>query len=897
MFGKIAKGLFGSANERYIKRLQKEIKAIEALEPALEVLSDDALKQKTDDFKKRLSAGETLDDILVEAFATVREAAKRTLGLRAFPVQLVGGIVLHKGQIAEMRTGEGKTLVSTFAVYLNALEDKGVHVVTVNDYLAKRDSEWMGKIYEFLGLSVSCIVHGLSDSERKAAYNCDITYATNNELGFDYLRDNMKYSLEDMVQRPFHFAIVDEVDSILVDEARTPLIISGPSDDHSDLYQHMDTIVKTLKPEDYEIDQKSRSIQFTEEGNEALEDKLRKDGLLIEGSLYDTANVSLIHHATQAAMANFVFVKDVDYMVKPSQYGKPEVMIIDPFTGRTMEGRRWSNGLHQAVEAKEKVDIQPENQTLASITYQNYFRLYPKLAGMTGTAMTEAGEFHEIYKLEVIDIPTNIPVARKDFDDMIYLTEKDKITAVVDHVKECIGRGQPVLVGTASVEKSEELSETFRKIGIKHNVLNARQHEREAETIALAGEPASVTIATNMAGRGTDIQLGGNLEMRIKDECADITDEKEKQKKIEHIRNQVQEARLKVKEAGGLAVIGTERHESRRIDNQLRGRSGRQGDEGLSRFYLSLEDDLMKRFGSDRLDTMLRRFGLKEGEAIEHPWVTKALERAQKNVENFNFEARKQSLKYDDVLNDQRREIYAQRLEIMETKDLTEVILNIQEETAEDLLHMVIPPKTPVDECDIDVLKSRALSLFNIPAEKIDEWLKDEDIDEYKLKEHFIDAAKTTYLFYKAQYGENFNHLEKNILLQVIDNQWQDHLLTLDHLRQGIGLRAYGQRNPLDEYKREAFQLFQVLLENIRNKMASVLSHISIQQAPPEEPAAPPMAPLAKPHNHQEKTNELPDYKPFDANDESTWKDNVPRNAPCPCDSGKKFKQCHGKLA
>ncbi len=898
MFGKIAKSLLGSANERYIKKLQKEIKAIEDLEPEYEALSDDEFKHKTIRFRERLEAQEDLNDILIEAFATVREAAKRTLGLRAFPVQLIGGMVLHKGQIAEMRTGEGKTLVSVFAVYLNALEGKGVHVVTVNDYLAKRDSEWMGKIYEFLGLSVACITHELSDDERRAAYKCDITYATNNELGFDYLRDNMKYSLEDMVQRPFNFAIVDEVDSILIDEARTPLIISGPSDDHSELYNQIDEIIKTLKEEDYEIDQKSRSIQFTEEGNEVLEDKLRKAGLLIEGSLYDTSNISLIHHATQAAMANFVFTKDVDYMVKPDPSGQMNVMIIDPFTGRTMEGRRWSNGLHQAVEAKENVTIQPENQTLASITYQNYFRLYPKLAGMTGTAMTEAGEFYEIYKLEVIDIPTNLPIKRQDYDDMIYLTEKDKTTAVVTFVKECIERGQPVLVGTASVEKSEELSNIFRKISIKHNVLNARQHEREAETIALAGEPKSVTIATNMAGRGTDIQLGGNLDMRIKNETSQITNPQEKENQIKSITQQVQEAKQKVKQAGGLAVIGTERHESRRIDNQLRGRSGRQGDEGLSRFYLSLEDDLMKRFGSDRLDIMLRRFGLKEGEAIEHPWVTKALERAQKNVENFNFEARKQALKYDDVLNDQRREIYAQRYEIMEADDLTETILNIQEETIEDLLLSIIPPKSYKEQWDTDTLKGRCLNLFNVDPNKIDTWLEDEEFDEYALKEHLIDNAKKTYLSYKGQYGKNFNHLEKNILLQVIDHQWQEHLLTLDHLRQGIGLRAYGQRNPLDEYKREAFGLFQNLLENIRNQMVSVLSHISIQQAPPEALQTPTsFSPPSQSLSQDSSDKDMDIIKEFDAEDSSTWKHHVSRNALCPCGSGKKFKQCHGKLS
>ncbi|MFV0431050.1 MAG: preprotein translocase subunit SecA [Alphaproteobacteria bacterium] len=880
MFGKIAKSVFGTANERYIKKLQKHIQAIEKLEPEYEALSDEEIKAKTSEFRERLHNGETLDNLLVEAFACVREAAKRTLGLRAYPVQLVGGMVLHRGQIAEMRTGEGKTLVSTFAVYLNALEGKGVHVVTVNDYLASRDAAWMGEIYTFLDLSVGCIVHGLDDNERRAAYSCDITYATNNELGFDYLRDNMKYSRQDMVQRPFSFAIVDEVDSILVDEARTPLIISGPSEDHSDLYISINEIIKTLKPEDYEIDQKSRSIQFTEEGNEVLEDKLRQAGILIEGSLYDTANISIIHHSTQAAMANFVFVRDVDYMVKPGESGLAEVMIIDPFTGRAMEGRRWSNGLHQAVEAKEGVTIQPENQTLASITYQNYFRLYPKLAGMTGTAMTEAGEFMEIYKLEVVDIPTNLPISRKDHDDLIYLTEKDKVEAVVTQIKECIERNQPVLVGTASVEKSEELSTTLNKLKIKHNVLNARQHDREAEVIALAGEPGNVTIATNMAGRGTDIQLGGNLDKHLKDHP---------DKTPEAIKQQIAEAREKVLAGGGLAVIGTERHESRRIDNQLRGRSGRQGDVGLSRFYLSLEDDLMRRFGSDRLDGMLRKFGLKEGESIEHPWVTKALERAQKNVENYNFEARKQSLKYDDVLNDQRREIYSQRLEIMETEDLQELVLEIFEDTAEHSIRESIPPKAFVEQWDIKGLKDDMSRIFGIEEDELQTWLDADDISEDVLVDKIVEHAKARYLEQKDTYGEAFNDIEKNLMLQIIDRQWQDHLLTLDHLRQGIGLRAYGQRNPLDEYKREAFELFQVLLERIREQLCSVLLHLVIQ--PREE------APVNDTDSSQaniERAENIPEG--FDPEDSNTWHNFVSRNAPCPCGSGKKFKQCHGKL-
>ncbi|MFV0321537.1 MAG: preprotein translocase subunit SecA [Alphaproteobacteria bacterium] len=889
MFGKFAKSVFGTANERYIKKLQKHIHAIEKLEPEYAALSDNEIKAKTEEFKERLRNGASLDDILVEAFANVREAAKRTLNLRAYPVQLIGGIVLHRGQIAEMRTGEGKTLVSTFAVYLNALEGKGVHVVTVNDYLASRDAEWMGAVYKFLGLTVGCIVHGLNDDERRAAYNCDITYATNNELGFDYLRDNMKYSRADMVQRPFNYAIVDEVDSILVDEARTPLIISGPSEDHSDLYKTMNEIIKTLKPEDYEIDQKSRSIQFTEEGNEVLETKLRQAGIMTEGSLYDTSNITLIHHSTQAAMANFVFVRDVDYMVKPGNSGSLEVMIIDPFTGRTMEGRRWSNGLHQAVEAKEGVDIQSENQTLASITYQNYFRLYPKLAGMTGTAMTEAGEFMEIYKLEVIDIPTNVPITRKDHDDLIYLTEKDKLDAVIAQIKECIGNNQPVLVGTASVEKSEELSNILKKLNIKHNVLNARQHEREAEVIALAGEPGNVTIATNMAGRGTDIQLGGNLDKLIKDNPND---------EPQNIKILVQNNREKVLAGGGLAVIGTERHESRRIDNQLRGRSGRQGDVGLSRFYLSLEDDLMRRFGSDRLDGMLRKFGLKEGESIEHPWVTKALERAQKNVENYNFDARKQSLKYDDVLNDQRREIYGQRIDIMDADDLQETILDVFEETAERVITRSIPAKAYADQWDIETLTQDMSRIFGIDDVRVDAWIKEEAVDENMLIERVLEQMNKRYLEQKELYGEAFNDIEKNLMLQIIDRQWQEHLLTLDHLRQGIGLRAYGQRNPLDEYKREAFELFQILLEKIREQTCSVLSHLVIQARNTAEDDAQSMPPQQAPEGNIADTNEpeLEYPEGFDPNDPETWASFVSRNSPCPCGSGKKFKQCHGKL-
>lgn len=882
MLGKIAKSLFGTANERYIKKLQPNVQKIEALETEFEQLSDDEIRLKTDEFRKRLEEGEKLDDILVEAFAAVREAAKRTLGLRAYPVQLTGGMVLHRGQIAEMRTGEGKTLVSTFAIYLNALEGKGVHVVTVNDYLANRDAGWMGVIFEFLGLSVGCVLGGMDDQQRHHAYRCDITYGTNNEFGFDYLRDNMKYSKEAMVQRPFNFAIIDEVDSILVDEARTPLIISGPSENHSNLYLAMNEVIQQLDESDYEVDLKSRSIQFTEQGNINLEDKLRNAGLLVEGSLYDIQNISLVHHATQAAMAQYVFVPNVDYMVKNKQ-----VMIIDPFTGRTMEGRRWSNGLHQAVEAKEGVEIQPENQTLASITYQNYFRLYPKLAGMTGTAMTEAGEFMEIYNLEVIDIPTNVPVVRQDFDDLIYLTEKDKNAAVIDQIKECISKNQPVLVGTASVEKSEELSKVLRKEKIKHNVLNAKHHEREAEIIAQAGLPGNVTIATNMAGRGTDIKLGGNLEVAL-EEAKHNTEDPGKLAEIEaKLKEEFAQNRQKVLDGGGLAVIGTERHESRRIDNQLRGRAGRQGDPGFSRFYLSLQDDLMKRFGSDKLDNMLRRFGFEEGESIEHKWVTSALERAQKRVEGFNFDARKQALDYDNVLNDQRKAIYEQRFDIMASEDLSEDILEMYDEVADDILNDTIPQGSYIEQWDLDTLVERAANTFGI-KDDIKAWAKEEGVGEAQLKERFVRYAQAEYQKKKDTYKEAFDNLEKNILLQVVDHQWQEHLLTLDHLRQGIGLRAYGQRNPLDEYKREAFALFEHLLQKIREQMCTVLSNLVIETQAEEQAEA-----------RDEAFASAVQAAIQDVDDATVemWLQTVPRNAPCPCGSGNKFKFCHGRLA
>jgi preprotein translocase subunit SecA len=925
MFGALARRLFGTANDRYVKSLGPLVDQINELEPELEKLSDEQLRARTAEFKQRLADGADLDDLLVEAFATVREAAKRTLGQRHFDVQLMGGIVLHRGMIAEMKTGEGKTLVSTLPVYLNALAGKGVHVVTVNDYLAKRDAEWMGQIYQLLGLSVGCIVHELDDSERQQAYLCDVTYGTNNELGFDYLRDNMKFRLEDMVHRPFSYAIVDEVDSILIDEARTPLIISGPAEDSSELYIRVDKLIPELAETDYEKDEKQRTVTLTESGQEKMERLLREAGLLETGTLYDIHNVSLVHHGNQALRAHKLFARDTDYIVKDDK-----IVIIDEFTGRMMEGRRYSEGLHQALEAKEGVTVQNENQTLASITFQNYFRMYPKLAGMTGTAMTEAEEFGDIYRLEVIEIPTNEPCIRDDTDDEVYRSTREKYDAIVEQVLECRGRQQPVLLGTVSIEKSEALSEVFKQKKIPHNVLNARYHEQEAHIIAQAGRPGTVTIATNMAGRGTDIQLGGNLEMRLKSEVATIEDPGQRETRAAEIRAEIAAARELVRNAGGLFVIGSERHESRRIDNQLRGRSGRQGDPGASKFFVSLQDDLMRIFGSERMDSMLQRLGLKEGEAIIHPWVNKALAKAQQKVEARNYDIRKQLLKFDDVMNDQRKVVYDQRKEIMSASDVAETVADMRNESITEMVAMAIPENSLPEQWDIEGLHAEGLRLLAIDL-PVTDWAKEEGIDRDAVEERIVAAADRHMAEKTANYGPELMRMaEKSLLLQLLDQTWKDHLLSLDHLRQAINLRAYAQRDPLNEYKREAFDLFEEMLVNLRQQLTSVLSHVELRMEPPPmpEPAftqfnfsdpggiefefEPEMAemeamdggggylapePAAQRGRGARRGNgyggngagERP------AGPRSPWA-GTPRNATCPCGSGKKFKHCHGRI-
>lgn len=907
MFSAIAKSLFGSANDRYLSSLQKDVDAINGLEAELEALSDDAIKARTEAFRERLKAGETADDIMIEAFATVREASKRTLGLRHFDVQMLGGIVLHRGQIAEMKTGEGKTLVSTLAVYLNALSGEGVHVVTVNDYLASRDADWMRPVYDFLGLTVGVIKHGLDDDERRAAYGCDITYATNNELGFDYLRDNMKFSLEDMVQRPFNYAIVDEVDSILIDEARTPLIISGATEDNSDLYVIVDKLLKNITPDDFEKDEKARSVTFTEAGMEKLEGLMREQGLLDEGSLYDINNIALVHHANSALRAHILFQRDTDYIVKDGK-----VIIIDEFTGRMMEGRRYSEGLHQALEAKEGVEIQNENQTLASITFQNYFRLYPKLAGMTGTAMTEAGEFHEIYGLEVIEIPTNVPCIRKDEDDIVFRTGDEKFEAILDLIEDCHKRQQPVLVGTVSIEKSEELAARLKKRKIEHNVLNARFHDQEAQIIAQAGRPGGVTIATNMAGRGTDIQLGGNVEMRALQEIKAEPGTPEYEAHYKKISDEIAADREIVKQAGGLYVIATERHESRRIDNQLRGRSGRQGDPGASSFFLSLEDDLMRIFGSERIDSMLQKLGLQEGEAIVHPWVNKALEKAQQKVEERNFEIRKNLLKFDDVMNDQRKVIYEQRKELMAAEDVSEDVADMRHQVIDDMVALTMPEKAYAEQWAMDTLHEEVMRVFGLDL-PVQEWAKEEGIAEAEIRERLIHAVDAQIATKAANAGpEIFRSVEKAVLLQLLDQLWKDHLLTLDHLRHGIGLRAYGQRDPLNEYKQEAFSLFEEMLVGLRERTAMMLAHVELSMDFSEEEYL-----AARAGDEGEAHHDNPEYLggeeeavegaatmtvvnrqsavEVDPNDPTTW-GKVPRNAPCPCGSGNKFKHCHGKV-
>ena len=889
MFGALARKVFGSANERFLKRLQAQVESINALEANLRTLSDADLAGQTAVLRAKLNSGTSLDEILPDAFATVREAARRTLGQRHFDVQLMGGMVLHRGMIAEMATGEGKTLVATLPVYLNALGGKGVHVVTVNDYLAKRDADWMGQIYKFLGLTVGCIVHGLSDEERRLSYAADVTYGTNNEFGFDYLRDNLKFRLEDMVQRPYNFAIVDEVDSILIDEARTPLIISGPAEDSSEMYRKADKLIPSLAPEDFEKDEKARAVTLTEAGVEHIEDMLRTSGELGEGSLYDIHNVSLVHHVNQALRAHKLFSRDTDYIVKDGK-----VVIIDEFTGRMMEGRRYSEGLHQALEAKEGVEIQMENQTLASITFQNYFRMYPKLAGMTGTAMTEATEFGDIYKLEVIEIPTNLPCVRRDNDDEVYRTFKEKTQAVITQIEDCHKRRQPILVGTVSIEKSEAFSAELKKRRIAHQVLNARYHEQEAQIISEAGRPGAVTIATNMAGRGTDIQLGGNLDMRLKRELAEINDPDARTRRAAAIAEEIAAAKKIVLEAGGLFVIATERHESRRIDNQLRGRSGRQGDPGESKFFVSLEDDLMRIFGSERMDGMLQKLGLQEGEAIIHPWINKALEKAQQKVEARNFEIRKQLLRFDDVMNDQRKVIFEQRKEIMSATDVSDTIADMRHQTVSDLVARCIPEHAYAEQWDSASLHEECRRLFALDLPVAD-WVKEEGIADAEIRERILTAADRHMAEKAANVGPDVMRMvEKSLLLQILDQIWKDHLHSLDHLRQGISLRAYGQRDPLVEYKKESFELFMSMKERIDEEIVRYL--MLLEPMTDEERRAE----EEKRRREQEMIFQAASRSKAgeEAKQAQTVRmaaaSKVGRNDPCPCGSGKKYKKCHG---
>ena len=942
-FGALAAKVFGSANDRKVKSYRSKVEAINALEADVAKLSDDELRARTAEFRTQIEGGKTLDDLLAPAFATVREAAKRSLGQRHFDVQMIGGMALHQGKIAEMKTGEGKTLVATLAVYLNALNGKGVHVVTVNDYLASRDAEWMGNVYRFLGLTVGVILHDMDDEQRKAAYACDVTYGTNNELGFDYLRDNMKMSKAEMVQRGHTFAIVDEVDSILIDEARTPLIISGPVEDRADLYVAIDKLIPSLAKGDFELDEKQRSVSLTEAGNEKMEQLLEKAGLLTPGgSLYDIDNVTTVHHVTQALKAHKLFLCDRDYIVKGGQ-----VVIIDEFTGRMMQGRRYSEGLHQAIEAKEEVEIQPENQTLASITFQNYFRLYKKLGGMTGTASTEANEFMDIYGLDVLEIPTNRPVGRLDEDDEIYRTAREKWEAIIQEIERAKSREQPILVGTVSIEKSEQLAEMLKQRGIEHQVLNARFHEQEAAIIAQAGKPGAVTIATNMAGRGTDIQLGGNAQMRILEEASEIEDGPEKDKKIAAIKAEIEKNRdfvrdivetvelepakgakpaKSVSKPGGLYVLATERHESRRIDNQLRGRSGRQGDPGRSKFYLSLEDDLMRIFGSERMDTVLKTLGLQEGEAITHPWMNKSLEMAQRKVEARNFDIRKQILKYDDVMNDQRKVIFEQRLDIMNEEDVSETVADMRHHLVDELVKKHIPGAAYAEQWDVKGLHEVIGGIFGLEL-PVEAWAAEEGIAEAEIKERVLKAIEDKAAAKEAEFGpEAARQIEKMVLLQTLDHLWREHLVTLEHLRQVIGFRAYGQRDPLNEYKTEAFVLFEAMLAKLREAVTGQLMHIEL--APMEE--QPLMQPVELPEmhaHHIDATTGLDELALVDAvlsaehtprqaapekrapmqtrkagegsginpNDPATW-GRVSRNQPCPCGSGRKYKHCHGKL-
>ena len=914
MFGALAKSIFGSSNERYVKSLGKIVERIASFEPAISAMSDEELTAQTTRFRDRLTQGETLDDLLPEAFATVREAAKRTLGQRHYDVQMVGGIVLHRGEIAEMRTGEGKTLVATLATYLNALEGKGVHVVTVNDYLASRDCEWMGQVYRFLGLTTGVIVPNLSEDQRREAYNADITYATNNELGFDYLRDNMKYDRASMVQRPFNFAIVDEVDSILIDEARTPLIISGPTDDKSELYVAVDAIVKRLDEDDYEKDEKQRTVTLTEDGTEKIERLLEEAGLLEGANLYDFENTAVVHHVNQALRAVVMFRRDIDYIVKDGK-----VIIIDEFTGRMMDGRRWSDGLHQAVEAKEGVNIEPENQTLASITFQNYFRMYPKLGGMTGTAATEATEFYEIYKMNVVTIPTNRPVQRVDEEDSFYKNLEDKFRGIAKTIKIHAEQGQPVLVGTVSIEKSEMLSEFLNQEGVKHAVLNARFHESEAHIVAQAGRKGAVTIATNMAGRGTDIKLGGNLEMRVEDELRDMPEGPEREAAIARIDAEIEAEKAEVLAAGGLFVLATERHESRRIDNQLRGRSGRQGDPGLSRFYLSLDDDLMRIFGPDTMFAKMIRSNLEDGEALPpSKWLSKAIETAQKKVEARNYDIRKQVVEYDDVMNDQRKVIYEQRSDIMDADTVDDVVTDMRHETVNDIVGASCPPGTYPEQWDIERLKARTAEILELEPD-FDAWLAEDAVDPEMIEERLNALADEAVAEKVAGIDpENWHMIEKSILLQSLDHHWKEHLSTLDALRQVVHLRAYAQKTPINEYKQEAFALFERMLGNIREDVTGSIARVQFRMDGGD------VAPLP-----EFDLPVLPDFitthiDPFSGEDNSGDIDagqlggitttlprppvgnaapgeftdlNISRNAPCPCGSGQKYKHCHGALA
>ncbi len=884
-FGALARMIFGTSNDRRLKQYRAKVEAITALEPQMENLSDDALRAKTVEFRSLLDNGTQLDDLLVPAFAVVREAAKRTLGQRHYDVQLLGGMVLHDGAIAEMRTGEGKTLVGTLATYLNALSGQGVHIITVNDYLATRDASWMGRVHEFLGLTVGVIAHGLDDAERRAAYACDITYGTNNEFGFDYLRDNMKFDAESMVQRRHHFAIVDEVDSILVDEARTPLIISGPTDDKSDLYVTLNKFIPNLSPEHYEVDEKARSVNLTEDGTEFIETQLREAGVLVEGTLYDAENVTILHHMNQALRAYTLFARDKDYMVRDG-----EVVIVDEFTGRMMQGRRYSEGLHQALEAKEQVAIQPENQTLASITFQNYFRLYEKLAGMTGTASTEADEFLDIYKLEVVEIPTNLPVQRIDDDDEIYRKVVDKERAIVRLIEECHARKQPVLVGTTSIEKSEHLAELLVEAGVPHQVLNARYHEQEAYIVAQAGVPGAVTIATNMAGRGTDIQLGGNADMRIERECDGLTDDAAIKAKEAEIRADIQHKKDEALAAGGLFVIGTERHESRRIDNQLRGRSGRQGDPGHSKFFLSLQDDLMRIFGSERLDATLSRLGLKDDEALYHPFLNTTLEKAQKRVEARNFDIRKNLLKFDNVMNDQRKVIYEQRRELMDEAAAHETVQDILHGVVQKLVAKHIPEGAYPEQWTSAELQAEVLDVLGLDL-PIADWAREEGIADDDMQERIYAATQAMLQHKEEGFGPQImRQIERLVVLQTLDHLWRDHLVTLDHLRQVIGWRGYAQRDPLNEYKAEAFALFEILIEKFQNIVASQIMRVEIVPQDEEDPYA-----NAQFMHQDVDTGENEVAAAIDPQNPETW-GKVSRNELCPCGSGKKYKHCHGSF-